>query len=242
MGLLDDLDRGLFDLVFPRDCAVTQEPMEASAWLHLSAAGADRLDRITDPRCITCGHPFEGIIEGDRACPHCEELHPAFGRAVCAFRARGPARVIIHRIKYGRSPFLIDDLAAAALTDELLRRHLAGSILVPVPLHPNRLRHRGYNQAERLANFLAARVPGCKSVRLLSKIEETESQTRLGRADRRQNVAGVFRLAAGAVVSPNQRYVVIDDVLTTGATLHSCAVALKKAGAELVDAAALCHG
>ena len=242
MGLIDDLDRGLFDLIFPRDGAVTQEPMEASERLHLSATGADRLDWITDPRCMCCGHPFEGIIEGDRACPHCHELHPAFGRAVCAFRARGPARAIIHRIKYGRSPFLIDDLAAVALTDELFRRHLAGSILVPVPLHPNRLRHRGYNQAERLGDFLASRIPGSKSVGLLRKTEETESQTRLGRAERRQNVAGVFQLAAGSFVSPNQRYVVIDDVLTTGATLHSCAVTLKKAGAELVDAAALCHG
>ena len=242
MSLLDDLDRGLFDLVFPRDCAVTQEPLDTDGWRHLSFAGADRLDRITDPRCMCCGHPFEGIIEGDRACPHCDELHPAFGRAVCAFRARGPARAIIHRIKYGRSPFLIDDLAAVALSDELFRRHLAGSILVPVPLHPNRLRHRGYNQAERLGDFLATRIPGCESVGLLRKTEETESQTRLGRAERRQNVAGAFVVADGMTVDPAIRYVVIDDVLTTGATLHACALTLRKAGATLVDAAALAHG
>jgi ComF family protein len=242
MGLLDDLDRGLFDLIFPRDCAVTQEPMEASGRLHLSAAGADRLDRISDPRCVTCGHPFEGIIEGDRACPHCHELHPAFGRAVCVFRARGPARNIIHRIKYRHSPFLVDDLASVALTDDLFRRHLAGSVLVPVPLHAKRLRDRGYNQAERIADYLAARVPGCRAESLLRKIEETTSQTRLGRHERRQNVAGVFRLNKDAVVSPHLRYVVIDDVLTTGATLHACALTLRKAGATHVDAAALAHG
>ena len=86
---LTELDRGFFDLAFPRDCAVTQEPMDEDARLHLSAAGADQLTRIHDPRCLTCGHPFEGILEGDRACPHCLDLRPAFGRAVCAFRARG---------------------------------------------------------------------------------------------------------------------------------------------------------
>ena len=242
MGLLEDLDRGLFDLVFPRDCAVTQEPMETSERLHLSAAGADRLDRITDPRCMCCGHPFEGVIEGDRACPHCHELHPAFGRAVCVFRARGPARRIIHRIKYRHSPFLVDDLASVALADDLFRRHLAGSVLVPVPLHPARLRDRGYNQAERIATFLAAHVPGCRAEFVLRKQNETVSQTRLGRQERRKNVAGAFVVIEGMTVDPNVRYVVIDDVLTTGATLHACALTLRKAGATLVDAAALAHG
>ena len=81
MGWLADLDRGFVDLVFPRDCAVTQEPMDDDARLHLSATGADQRCRIADPRCLTCGHPFEGILEGDRACPHCVDLRPAFARA-----------------------------------------------------------------------------------------------------------------------------------------------------------------
>lgn len=239
---LDVLDRGLCDLIFPRDCAVTQEPMEDGPRSHLSPAGAAQLPRIGDPRCLTCGHPFEGILEGDRACPHCLDLRPAFGRAVCAFRARGPARRIIHRIKYERCPFLADDLAAAAVADEVFRRHLAGSVLVPVPLHSARRRDRGYNQAERIAGRLASLVAGCRTEALLRKRHETVSQTRLGRQERRKNVAGAFALADGMTVDPARRYVVIDDVLTTGATLHACAVALRKAGAECVDAAALCHG
>ena len=242
MSWLDDLDRGLLDLVFPRDCAVTQEPMDAGPRRHLSPEGALRLERIHDPRCLSCGHPFEGILEGDQACTHCAELHPAFGRAVCAFRARGPARAIIHRIKYGRCPFFADDLADAALEDEVFRRHLAGSVLVPVPLHRARRQQRGYNQAERLTDYFARYVPGCRLGLLLEKIAETESQTRLGRAERRKNVAGVFRLRDGQVIDSSARYVMIDDVLTTGATLHSCALVLRKSGAKIVDAAALCHG
>jgi ComF family protein len=239
---LDVLDRGFLDLVFPRDCAVTQLPMDDEPLRHLSPAGVGLLPRIGDPRCLTCGHPFEGILEGDRACPHCLDLRPAFGRAVCAFRARGPARRIVHRIKYERCPFLADDLAAAAAEDEVFCRHLAGSILVPVPLHEARRRDRGYNQAERIAGRLAALIPGCRAEALLRKQYETVSQTRLGRQERRKNVAGAFILAPGRSVDPAARYVVIDDVLTTGATLHACAVALRKAGAEGVDAAALAHG
>lgn len=242
MDWLTELDRGFFDLIFPRDCAVTQEPMDEGDRLHLSPTGAARLERIADPRCLTCGHPFEGILEGDRACPHCLDLHPAFARAVCAFRARGPARRLIHRIKYERCPFLADDLAHAAVADEGFRRHLAGSILVPVPLHTARRFERGYNQAERIAAVLATHVAGCQTAHLLRKAHATLSQTRLGRQERRKNVAGVFTLADGAIIDPARRYVVIDDVLTTGATLHACALTLKKAGVTHVDAAALCHG
>ncbi len=242
MGWLADLDRGVFDLVFPRDCAVTLEPMDEEERLHLSADGANQLARIGDPRCLTCGHPFEGILEGERACPHCLDLRPAFARAVCAFRARGPARRIIHRIKYERCPFLADDLAHAALTDDIFRRHLAGSVLVPVPLHAARRFDRGYNQAERIAMVLAKYVAGCRAEFLLRKQHETISQTRLGRQERRKNVAGAFVIADRMSVDPATRYVVIDDVLTTGATLHACALTLRKAGAALVDAAALAHG
>ena len=242
MGLLDDLDRGLVDLVFPRDCAVTQLPMEDGELLHLSMAGCSALPRIIDPRCLTCGHPFDGWLEGERSCPHCVELSPAFNRAICPFQAKGPVRQILHRIKYERSPYLADDLVAVAVQDEPFRRHLAGSVLVPVPLHADKAWDRGYNQSERIAQHLARRIPGCTFAPLLEKHTPTESQTRLDRTRRLRNVARAFRLRPGQTVDARRRYVVIDDVLTTGATLHACAQVLRAAGATAVDAAALAHG
>lgn len=242
MGLLDDLDRGLVDLVFPRDCAVTQLPMDDGELLHLSMAGCAALPRIIDPRCLTCGHPFDGWLEGERSCPHCVELSPAFNRAICPFQAKGPVRQILHRIKYERSPYLADDLVAVAVQDEPFRRHLAGSVLVPVPLHADKAWDRGYNQSERIAQHLARGIPGCTFAPLLEKHTPTESQTRLDRARRLRNVARAFRLRPGQTVDARLRYVVIDDVLTTGATLHACAQVLRAAGATAVDAAALAHG
>ena len=242
MGLLDDLDRGLLDLIFPRDCAVTQLPMDDGELLHLSPAGCAALPRILDPRCLTCGHPFDGWLEGERSCPHCMELHPAFNRAVCPFQAKGPVRRILHRIKYERAPYLADDLVAVAAQDEPFRRHLAGSVLVPVPLHADKAWSRGYNQSERIAQRLAHLIPGCTVSLLIEKHKPTESQTRLDRTRRLRNVGKAFRMKAGLSVAPDQRYVVIDDVLTTGATLHACAQVLRAAGATAVDAAALAHG
>ncbi len=242
MGLLDDLDRGLLDLIFPRDCAVTQSPLDQGPYRHLSPEGAAALPRITDPRCLTCGHPFDGWLEGERSCPHCLALHPAFDRALCVFRAKGPVRQILHRIKYERSPYLADDLVAAASADEPFRRHLAGSILVPVPLHTAKAWSRGYNQSERIATELARLIPGCTTDPLLEKHRPTDSQTRLDRTQRLRNVTAAFRLTRGRAVDPSRRYVVIDDVLTTGATLHACAAGLRAAGATSVAAAALAHG
>ena len=230
------------DILFPRDCLVTQRPMENERLRYLSQAGLDRLEWIHDPRCTVCGHPFEGCIEGERSCPHCLEIPPAYHRALCAFRARGFARTIIHKIKYQQSPWLIEDLVTAALDDLQFQRHCAGSILVPVPMHPRKKRERHYNQAERIAKTLQNRAPGCTYLNALTKILPTVSQTKLGRTERRTNVAKAFALNPNVKLNTQARYVVVDDVLTTGATLHACAQVLRKAGIKNVDALALAHG
>lgn len=233
---------GWLDLVFPRDCAVAGTPMEADEPGHLSEAGARRLLRIADPRCARCGHPFHGMVLPGRTCPHCAALGEGFGRAVCAFRARDEARSLIHRAKYREEPQLLDDLARVALDDALLRRHLAGAWLVPVPLHARRQAERGYNQAWRVARALAAGAPGARVGDWLERTRDTGSQVGRGREERLETMDDAFRVRQGVELPRPARFVVVDDVLTTGATLAACARALRVAGATHVDAAALAHG
>jgi ComF family protein len=122
----------------------------------------------------------------------------------------------------------------AALDDERLRGRQF-DIIVPVPLHPARLRERGFNQASLLAELLGARI-SIPSKPLLQRIRYTTTQTALDRAERMENLHNAFRLRKNADVR-GLHVLLIDDVLTTGSTLSECARVLKRAGAISVYAA-----
>ncbi|HEV8493504.1 MAG TPA: ComF family protein, partial [Candidatus Angelobacter sp.] len=107
-------------------------------------------------------------------------------------------------------------------------------IVVPVPLHPAKRRERGFNQAERLAHCLGRATGIPADMRMLRRITPTPSQTRLSRTERAANVERAFAMQVGHKPAAGKRIVLVDDVLTTGATTSACARVLRKAGAENV--------
>jgi len=235
--------RRLLDLVFPRDCVITGAPVENPPWRYFSPAGLGLLDRVTAPFCATCGHPFAGLASPEQRCPRCLELKPLFQRGRVAVVARDAGRRCAHILKYHQGVWLAGDMARVMAETPGFAEFLDGAVLVPVPLHPSRQRVRGYNQARVLADALAALLPerGIRVGSLLERVRDTPTQTRLDRAARARNMLDAFEARADARIEPEARYVVIDDVFTTGATLNACCAALARRGALRLEIAAFAH-
>ncbi len=186
---------------------------------------------IRPPFCQRCGLPFPGDLTTRVECENCREMDLYFSSARSAVAARGPVLDAIHRYKYQRAlwfePFLAD----------LLIRE-AGPVLhpgkwdyiVPVPLHPLKQREREFNQAERLARRVSAATKVPVQTRLLQRSVPTRTQTLLSRPERAANVRRAFALREPRRLA-GARIVLLDDVLTTGATTSACARVLRAAGA-----------
>ncbi|HEY1111080.1 MAG TPA: ComF family protein, partial [Opitutaceae bacterium] len=117
------------------------------------------------------------------------------------------------------------------------------AVLVPVPMHPRKLRKRGYNQAVLLAEALARAAGGGTRVEaVLQRIVHTQTQTEFRREERMANLKNAFALARGADLNPALHYLLVDDVFTTGSTLNSCARTLRRAGILNLDVATFSHG
>lgn len=233
----------LIDLVFPRECPITGEPPDdASPFRHLSARAVRELPLVGPPCCRICGAPFYGVLAGPQDCAHCRDLCPEFEDGRTVMLARDGGRALIHELKYHGARHLAGDLARLATLVPGYLERLQDAVLVPVPLHPAKLRRRGFNQSLLIARELARLAPGARVAELLVRVKEAPSQTRLDREARRANAKNAFAIREGASINPGFRHVVVDDVFTTGSTLNACCAELRRAGIPRTAVATLAHG
>ena len=148
------------------------------------------------------------------------------------FRFEGLVRHAILQFKYYQFTALASSLASL-MAEYVRARSLSVEVLLPVPLHPRRLRSRGYNQSSLLAKELGRLVDLPVEENCLRRVNNTPPQAKADAETRRNNVAGAFSCCGGQV--RGRRFLLVDDVCTTGATLNACAIALKETGANWVS-------
>ena len=173
---------------------------------------------------------------------NCGDRALSFDFATAAYRSRGVVRKLIHQFKYNRQIHL-RHLLARMLTQGFRDHRLEvmrPQALVPVPLHPRRLREREFNQSELLAGALS-RLCKIPVIFPLARCRYTTTQTKLDRKHRRQNLRDAFVLRNNADVT-NRNLLLVDDVLTTGSTLDACASVLLESGARSVRALTAARG
>jgi ComF family protein len=208
------LDRAL-DIVFPRRCA----GCGVGSWPFCGAC-ASRLVALGPPWCARCGRPTEEPVDRCRDCP------PApVAVARSPFLFDGPARAAVLKLKFGGWRAVAGAFAVAMEALEVP----AADAVTWVPLARRREAERGYDQAHALARAFASRVD-LPALPLLRRTLATSPQAKRSAAERRAALAGAFR----SVRAAPRRVLLVDDVLTTGATAASCADALRDAGADSV--------
>lgn len=172
-----------------------------------------------------------------KTCERCRAHTDIFGVVVAAHFGIGPVRELIHEFKYDKLTELANVLGKV-LVFAARRNGLENVTVVPVPLHPKRLSERGFNQAQLLGKRVA-RDTSWPLSNLLCRSRATKTQTNLTREQRRTNVSGAF-VCRGDVAGKD--ILLVDDVITTGATLEECAKVLKRAGARRVQALVVARG
>jgi ComF family protein len=232
------------DLLFPPLCPVCGARADPAAHRPLCAGCWQAIDRLRPPWCAVCGRPFPsfeptadagGAPRAAELCGRCRAARPAVTWTRSAARYAGVAREAVHRLKFDGKTGLalpLGDLVVEACGLDLPEPL---DLLVPVPLHPARERDRGFNQAALIAARLGRGLGLPLAIRAIRRVRPTRVQTELTAAERRANVREAFVVAEVARVR-DRHVALVDDVLTTGATLAECARVLAAAGARSVGA------
>lgn len=241
IGLKSWLDAGL-GFFYPDTCQLCYSESATASDGYVGAHCWQGVGFIRPPFCECCGLPYEGEITTRFECANCREMDLQFQSARAAVVAGHLVLEVIHRYKYQRAlwfePFLADLLVRAS-RPALAKEHW--DMIIPVPLHPLKKREREFNQAERLAARLGEATGLPVKTRELRRVEPTRTQTLLTRKQRAANVHRAFAVRPGCQLE-GRRVILVDDVLTTGATTSACARALRNAGAVAVQVWTVARG
>ena len=220
------------DILFPPTCLACRAATHEHGALCPRCWGEMRF--IERPFCERLGTPFEQDLGEGLLSPQAMADPPVFSRARAVARFEdGPARRLAHRLKYSDRSELAKPIARwmARAGAELLAD---ADLIVPVPLHPLRLWRRRFNQAAALAREISRRTGVACDPGALRRVKATRSQIGLSRAKRAENVQGAFKVSDAADLK-GRKIVIVDDVLTSGATLNAASRVLLRAGAARVD-------
>lgn len=225
--------RAAVDLVLPPTCLACRKPVDVAGGLCPSCWTA--MGFIERPYCERLGTPFVSEEGGALLSPTAIADPPAYERARAAARYGDVARELVHFLKYGDRLDLARPLGQwmARAGAELLSD---ADALVPVPLHWTRLLQRRFNQSAMLAQTIGAAANVAVADHIIVRSRATRPQYGLARSERARNVQGAFEVAKAARVDvKGRKLILVDDVLTSGATVDACARSLRRAGASRVD-------
>lgn len=239
LAVADRLDR-LIGWLYPPRCRFCGDrlPGRDEDCFCIRCLGQIRV--VEHPYCTICGRPFLDAGGDDHLCGACLSGPPNFAGArawACYPReeiAGHPLRVVVHQFKYGRKVSLGKPLGRLmAHASKGFLGECAVDTVLPVPLHPKRLRWRGFNQSVLLAKEVSRAISIPMDSFTLYRVRETAPQTQLDEEKRKKNVRGAFSLRPEKPVK-GKRLLLVDDVYTSGATVNECSRILKQAGAREV--------
>ncbi|MBP9226069.1 MAG: ComF family protein [Verrucomicrobiales bacterium] len=236
MKHLATIRQSLSGWIFPPCCAGCDAPLDTGRQIvtpFLCEHCEQTLVPIGANYCSVCGQGFELESRTSFRCANCGDRELAIDFAVSAYRGSGVAKNLMHQFKYGKQRHL--SRLFGVLLDEIWRDDRLRQEswwVVPVPLHPRRLRERMFNQSDELAREIIRRAPGGIQLthhHLLKRVKQTVRQAQLDRRDRLTNLSGVFETRSSLPKTPlgGARILLVDDVITTGTTVSECAAALR---------------
>ncbi len=220
----------LLDFVFPPRCPICHQ--EVSASHTLCPTCFQKMTFLTQPCCRICGRPFE-FQSWNQLCGNCLKKEPPYHKARAVLKYDDMSKGLILKFKHADRteirPLFINLMVQSHA--DLIRET---DVIIPVPLHWTRLIKRTYNQADLLAKPLAKLFRKTYLPLGLKRIHHTKSQGHLSKKDRQRNIRQAFRVTNPAAIQ-GKRILLVDDVMTTGATVEECAKVLRKAGAIYVN-------
>jgi len=227
--------QALINFVFPPKCLLCGQTLEDASDDRPCPYCLSKIKLLSHPRCPRCGLGFVTPAEDDHLCSGCltEERYFTAARAIGSYE--GLMVEVISRFKYQGASRLAKPLSR--LLSEYKDPQLPFSefdLILPVPLHPQRLRRRGFNQSLLLARRVSRQHSIPLDFKTLQRIRHTQPQTELSGSERQKNIRGAFKVQDPSLVE-GKRLLLIDDVFTTGATVQECSKVLLKAGAKRVD-------